>query len=206
MGLIAIRRLGLVEYVPTWDAMRELTRTRAPDTADELWLVEHPPVYTLGHASRDAHLPRTPSTIPIVRTDRGGQITYHGPGQVVVYALVNLDRRGISIRTFVRLLERCVIDLLAEHGVSANGRTDAPGVYVDGAKIAALGLRVRRGCCYHGLALNVDMDLAPFLNIDPCGYPGMTVTSTARLGINSSSEAIGARLIEILRHSLEVQG
>lgn len=198
MGTVIVRRLGRADYASTWHAMQDFTSGRATDTEDELWWVEHPPVYTVGLAGRDAHLPRGATPIPVIRTDRGGQITYHGPGQIVLYPLLDLARRKLGIRSFVRMLEGCVIDLLGEYRVAARGRIDAPGVYVADAKIAALGLRVRRGCCYHGLALNVDMDLDPFLAIDPCGYRGMPVTSTARLGIAATMEELGVRLVDIL--------
>ena len=181
--------------------MQAFTAARDENTADELWLLEHPPVYTVGVAGRSAHLPRVASAIPVVFIDRGGQITYHGPGQVVIYTLLDLTRRGMSVRVLVRLLERAVIDLLGRYAVRATNRTDAPGVYVDGAKVAALGLRVRKGRCYHGLALNVDMDLAPFLVIDPCGYAGMPVTCLRDLGIAASAALAGEALLEnVLGH------
>ena len=191
-------RLGRAPYEPTWRAMQAFTAGRDEDTADELWVLEHPPVYTVGVAGRSAHLPRIANGIPVVFIDRGGQITYHGPGQVVVYTLVDLARRAMSVRAFVRLLERAVIDLLERYGIRATNRTDAPGVYVDGAKIAALGLRVRKGRCYHGLALNVDMDLAPFLVIDPCGYAGMPVTCLRDLNVGASQEEVGEALVATL--------
>lgn len=190
-----IKRLGLRGYEPVWREMQAFTAARTADTADELWRIEHPPVYTQGLAGRPEHLPRADNGIPVVKTDRGGQITYHGPGQVVIYTLIDLRRRGLGVRALVRKLERAVIELLADHGVSAEGREDAPGVYVGGAKIAALGLRVRNGCCYHGLSLNVDMDLAPFEAINPCGYPGLAVTQTRALGIPDQPEAIAEQLL-----------
>jgi len=193
---IVVKRLGLVDYEPTWREMQEFTTSRTDDTPDELWLLEHPPVYTLGIAGRDEHLPRIANGIPVVRVDRGGQITYHGPGQVVVYLLLDMRRRGLNVRPLVRLMEQAVIDLLAGCGVAAAGRVDAPGVYTGNAKIAALGLRIRRGCCYHGLALNVEMDLGPFRDIDPCGYPGLDVTQTRDLGIAGAPDTIGAQLIQ----------
>jgi lipoyl(octanoyl) transferase len=188
-----IRRLGLVEFQPTCAAMRQFTTSRRHDTPDELWVLQHPPLYTAGLATRAQHLPRD-SAIPLARTDRGGQITYHGPGQVVIYTLLDLARRDLKIRSLVSLLEQAVIDTLVHHGVSAQANSAAPGVYVNGAKIAALGLRVRKGGCYHGVALNVDMDLAPFLQIDPCGYPGLAVTQTRDLGIAADADALGERL------------
>ena len=173
---IVVRKLGRADYLPTWQAMRDFTRGRHESTPDELWLVEHPPVYTVGQG---ASIPPLVSAIPVVKTDRGGDITYHGPGQIVVYALVDLARRCIKVKRFVWLLEQAVIDLL---GRGAERKPGAPGVYVDGAKIAALGIRVVRGRAYHGLALNVDMDLSPFDAIDPCGYPGLRVTQSQRSG------------------------
>ena len=201
---VLVKRLGRVEYAPTLEAMRAFTARRDAGTPDEFWLLEHPPVYTLGQAADPAHGPGEARGIPVVRVDRGGQITYHGPGQVVLYALVDLARRGIKVREFVRMLERAVIDTLAAHGVRAECRPGAPGVYVAGAKIGALGLRVSRGRCYHGLALNVDCDLAPFAAIDPCGYPGLAVTSTRALGISASSVVLGGELASRLMELLEL--
>jgi lipoyl(octanoyl) transferase len=185
-----LRRLGVAEYAPTYEAMQRFTAGRTPDTPDELWIVQHPPVYTVGQAGRPEHFPRD-SRIPLVRIDRGGQITYHGPGQAIVYTLLDLSRRGLKVRDLVCRLEQAVIDLLASYNVPAERRAGAPGVYVRGAKVAALGLRVRRGCSYHGAALNVDMDLAPFAAIDPCGYPGLAVTQCRDLGIGASAEELG---------------
>ncbi len=197
-----VKRLGLVEFHPTYAAMRQFTSSRHEDTPDELWILQHPSVYTAGLACRPEHLPRT-SKIPLERVDRGGQITYHGPGQVVMYALLDLARRRLKIRQLVGLLEQAVIDTLGEYHVQAERKTGAPGVYVRGAKIAALGLRVRRGGCYHGVALNVDMDLAPFLAIDPCGYPGLAVTQTRDLGIKASADELGERLAARLIQLME---
>ncbi|HEY7674446.1 MAG TPA: lipoyl(octanoyl) transferase LipB [Burkholderiales bacterium] len=207
MGLQAratplIRNLGLADFLPTYDAMRRFTDARGAATPDELWVLEHPPVYTVGLAGREQHLPRG-SEIPLERIDRGGQITYHGPGQAVVYALVDLARRGLTVRGMVNLLEAAVIDTLAAHGVHAIRKPGAPGVYAEGAKLAALGLRVRRGCCYHGVALNVDMDLAPFSAIDPCGYPGLAVTQTAALGIAGSAVELGGELASRIARLIE---
>ena len=185
---IVVKRLGRVDYSATWRAMREYTLARHADTADELWLLEHAPVYTLGQGAKPVQVP---NGIPVLATDRGGEVTYHGPGQVVLYTLVDLGRRGIKVREFVRLLEQAVIDLIGPHAVR---RAGAPGVYVDGAKVAALGIRVMRGRAYHGLALNVDMDLAPFAAIDPCGHPGLAVTQTRELGLAAAPAEIGERL------------
>lgn len=199
---VRLRRLHRVEYEPTWRAMQRFTSERAEDAADEIWLLEHPPVYTLGVAGRTEHLPRVANGIPVVRTDRGGQITYHGPGQVVVYTLLDLRRRSLNVRPLVRLLEQSVIDVLAAYGITAAGRIEAPGVYVGGAKIAALGLRIRNGCCYHGLALNVDMNLSPFHAIDPCGYSGLAVTQARELGIQDKPEILGEKLVRSILERL----
>jgi lipoyl(octanoyl) transferase len=199
---VLVRELGRVEYEPTWRAMREYTAGRGADSADELWLLEHPPVYTLGIAGRSGHLPRVANGIPVIRADRGGQITYHGPGQIVLYLLLDLRRRQLTVRPLVRLMEQAVIDLLASYGIASEGRIEAPGVYVDGAKIAALGLRIRNGCCYHGLAFNVSMDLSPFHAIDPCGYSGLAVTQARDLGIRDDMQTMGHRLVQQLEQKL----
>ena len=177
------RHLGIVEYETTWQAMRTFTESRDVDTVDELWFLEHSPVFTLGQASHPEHL-KNPQSIPTVHTDRGGQVTYHGPGQLVVYVLMDLNRRRIGVRRLVTILEGAVIALVSEVGIEADRKPGAPGVYVAGQKLAALGLRVRRGCCYHGLSLNVEMDLSPFTRINPCGYPGLRVTQLRDLGIS----------------------
>jgi len=197
-----VRRLGIAEYAPTCQAMRRFTDTRDASTPDELWVLQHPPVYTVGLAGRAEHLPRG-STIPLEHIDRGGQITYHGPGQAIVYTLVDLQRRGLTVRGLVRLIEQAVIEVLAERGIRAERKAGAPGVYVDGAKIAALGLRVRRGCAYHGVALNVDMDLSPFGEIDPCGFPGLEVTQTSALGVRDGVDEMGEMLAERIAALLE---
>lgn len=197
-----LRRLGLAEYHTTYTAMRQFTASRRTDTPDELWLLQHLPVYTAGLACRAQHLPRD-SAIELARVDRGGQITYHGPGQVVMYTLLDLARRGLRIRTFVGLLEQAVIDTLAQHRVAAQRRDGAPGIYVNGAKIAALGLRVRSAGCYHGVALNVDMDLEPFLAIDPCGYPGLALTQTRDQGITAGADELGEQLAAALARLLQ---
>lgn len=193
--------MGLVEYEPTWQAMKDFTAARSADTQDEIWLVQHPPVYTQGQAGKPEHLLRD-NGIPVVKIDRGGQITYHGPGQIVAYLLLDLRRWKLNVRQLVTLMEQAVIDLLAAHGIHAKGRTDAPGVYVDGAKISALGLKIRKGCCYHGIALNVDMDLSPFANINPCGYPGLQVTQVRDLGISASIEELEQQLARNLTELL----
>jgi lipoyl(octanoyl) transferase len=170
-----IRHLGEVDYQKTWQAMQDFTDVRGKDTADELWFLQHPPVYTLGKNGKPEHVLNA-QDIPVVNSDRGGQVTYHGPGQIVVYTMLDLSRLKIGVRELVTRIEQSIIDLLADYGVESNARRDAPGVYVNNAKIAALGLRVRKGCSFHGLALNVDMDLEPFNRINPCGYEGLEVT------------------------------
>jgi lipoyl(octanoyl) transferase len=195
------RKLGLVEYLPTWQAMQDFTATRGPDTPDELWLLEHPPVYTLGLAGKPEHLLRA-TAIPVVKIDRGGQITYHGPGQIVVYLLLDLKRRNIGVKALVRRMEQAVIDLLAEYGTRAERRDKAPGVYIGNAKIAALGLRIKNGCCYHGLCLNVDMDLSPYAAINPCGYEGLAVTQCRDVGVTDNLAVVGDKLIEKLEQNL----
>ncbi|MCE5364578.1 lipoyl(octanoyl) transferase LipB [Pseudomonas anguilliseptica] len=175
---LGFRELGQVDYQPTWHAMQRFTDTRGVDTPDEIWLLEHSPVFTQGQAGKAEHV-LFPGDIPVVQVDRGGQVTYHGPGQLVAYLLLDVRRSGIGVRELVSRIERSLIDLLASYGVSANAKPDAPGVYVDGAKIASLGLRIRNGRSFHGLALNVDMDLQPFQRINPCGYAGMAMTQLA---------------------------
>jgi len=198
---VLARALGRVDYAPTLAAMQAFAEQRTAATIDELWLLEHPPVYTLGLKANDKKL--NAGEIPVIATDRGGDVTYHGPGQPVVYVMMDLQRRGWSIRRLVHALEQAVIDLLAEHGVAGARVPLAPGVYVGAAKLAALGLRVRRGTTYHGLALNVDMDLAPFAAIDPCGYPGLTVTQLAEFAPGIGSAQAGADLIRHLSRTLE---
>jgi lipoyl(octanoyl) transferase len=193
-----LRRLGLVDYVSTWHAMRAFTDSRGPDTPDELWLLEHPPVYTYGVAGRAEHLPRGDTGIPVIKTDRGGQVTYHGPGQPIAYVLIDLRRAGLTVRGLVGRLEQAVLDLLHDYDMRGERREGAPGVYVSGAKVAALGLRIRGGCSYHGLSLNVDPDLAPFAAIDPCGYPGLAVTRLRDLGVVDCAERVGERLLQHL--------
>ena len=201
---LLVRRLGLVDYQPTFAAMQEFTAQRNADTADELWLLQHPPVFTQGLAGKPEHiLQLTP--IPIVQTDRGGQVTYHGPGQLVVYLLLQLDRYDTSIRALVRAIEQAVIDLLAEYGINAYGKVDAPGVYVDEAKIASIGLRVKHGCTYHGVSLNIDMDMAPFNWINPCGYANMRMTQLRELGVNDRFEDISERFLAHLHHTIAVK-
>jgi len=198
----AVHALGLVEYLPIWEAMRKFTAERTAHTRDEVWLVQHPPIYTQGLAGRPEHLLHRTS-IPVVKIDRGGQITYHGPGQIVAYILLDMRRWKINVRELVRVMEQAVIDLLAEFGVAAHGREDAPGVYVGDAKIAALGLKIKNGYCYHGLSFNVDMDLTPFANINPCGHAGLRVTQACELGITVPINELQAQLAQNLIHGLQ---
>jgi lipoyl(octanoyl) transferase len=198
-----IQALGRAPYGEVCARMREFTRRRDAHTPDELWVVEHPPVYTLGQGADPKFGPKQANGIALVHAERGGEITYHGPGQAVLYALVDLQRRGIRVKEFVRLLEQAVIDLLAGFGVRAERRPGAPGVYVGGAKIAALGIRVTRGRAWHGLALNVDMDLGPFGAIDPCGFPGLKVTQAKDLGVPGSARELGLRLAHLLEEALD---
>lgn len=191
---IRVRRLGLTDYETTWRAMQTFTATRNESTLDELWLTEHPPVYTLGLNRQNVRLPDR-AEIPLVMADRGGKITYHGPGQVVIYVLIDLKRKELGLRQLVSGLEHMVISLLAKSGVTALTRAGAPGVYVENCKIASLGLRLKNHCCYHGLALNIDMDLSPFQAIDPCGYQGLQITQTRSLGLNLSAQEAGDVLL-----------
>ena len=194
-----LKRLGRTDYTRTWRAMQAFTDARTPDTGDEIWLTEHAPVYTLGLAGRPEHMLRA-NAIPVLKVDRGGQVTYHGPGQLMVYLLVDLKRLRLGVRALVEAIESAVIKLLDSYGIEAYGRRDAPGVYVkrDGreAKVAALGLKVRNGCTYHGFALNLDMDLAPFDDIDPCGYRGLAVTQLRDLDVQASRLDIEDRLVD----------
>lgn len=199
---IHIRALGLVDYEPTWRAMQSFTAERTADTVDEIWLLQHPPTYTQGQAGKPEHV-LNPGDIPVVKIDRGGQVTYHGPGQIVLYLLLDLRRWRLNVRELVTLMEQAVIALLAEHGIAAHGRRDAPGVYVGDAKIAALGLKIRNGCCYHGLSFNVDMDLEPFSRINPCGYHGLRVTQCIAQGITLGLEELQAELTQNLVHGLQ---
>ncbi|MGE5946872.1 MAG: lipoyl(octanoyl) transferase LipB [Betaproteobacteria bacterium] len=199
-----VKHLGRVEYEPTFQAMQDFTTARTAGTPDELWIVEHPPVYTLGQAGKPEHILRDIG-IPVVKIDRGGQVTYHGPGQVVIYLLLDLQRLKFKVRELVIAIEQAVIDLLAEDGVTAVRRAGAPGVYVGDAKIAALGLKIRNGCSYHGLSLNVDMDLSPFAAINPCGYAGLKVIQTRDLDIPLTAREAGERLSQHLLRQLDQQ-
>lgn len=198
-----VRSLGLADYLPTVTKMREFTLNRTAETPDELWVLEHPPVYTLGQGADAKFGPRIANGIPMVQAERGGEITYHGPGQAVVYTLVDIARRGIKVKPFVAFLDQCLIDFLAGHQVQAQRKAGAPGVYVGGAKIAALGIRVTRGRAWHGLSLNVDMDLSPFNAIDPCGTPGLNVTQAKQFGIQGTAMEVGNRLARLLVQRLD---
>ena len=202
--MVELKRLGLTDYASTWQAMQAYTAQRDAGTPDQLWLTEHPPVYTLGLNRKDVRSPWR-DDIPLVLTDRGGKITYHGPGQIVLYLLLDLKRRDLTVRQLVNRIEGAVIALLAEHGINAQGRPDAPGVYVDGAKIASLGLRLKNGCCYHGLSLNVGMDLSPFHAIDPCGYRGLQVTQLRDLGVPLDMEGTAMALLRHLQAALAAE-
>jgi lipoyl(octanoyl) transferase len=195
-----LRFLGRVEYQPTWRAMQAFTEQRDQNTRDEIWLLEHPPVFTLGMNGKVEHV-LAAGDIPVVNIDRGGQVTYHGPGQLVVYPLLDLRRLKLSVRDLVVALENAIVATVAQWGINAAGKREAPGVYVDGRKLASIGLRIRRGCSYHGLALNVAMDLEPFQRINPCGYRGLEVTQLSRLGgpadMQLVAEALGAILIRV---------
>ena len=200
---LLVRRPGRRDYAPIWRAMQSFTNQRHPDTIDELWLLEHPPVYTLGQAAAVEHL-LNPGDIPIVRVDRGGQVTYHGPGQLVAYLLLDLRRAGLGVKQLVRLLEQSIIALLNRYRIASATRSGAPGVYVDDKKIAALGLRIRRGCSFHGIALNVDMDLEPFSRINPCGHPGLAITQIRELVEPLDMRHIGRGLAEEIADLLQL--
>jgi lipoyl(octanoyl) transferase len=201
---LLVKKLGRVEYAPTWEAMQIFTAERTADTPDELWIVEHPPVYTLGQAGKPEHVLEDIG-IPIVKIDRGGQVTYHGPGQVVIYLLLDLSRLKIKVRELVTAIEQAIIDYLASVNIPAERRAGAPGVYVGDAKIAALGLKIKNSCSYHGLSLNVDMDLSPFAAINPCGYAGLKVTQTKDFNAQLTPEQAGEQLSQYLQAQLEKQ-
>jgi len=198
---LIIRYLGLQPYQQTWQAMSDFTRNRDQQSIDEIWLVEHYPVFTQGLAGKAEHLLHN-TDIPIVNSDRGGQITYHAPGQLIAYLLINIRRKAFNVRSLVSIIEQAIIALLADYQVTAFAKPDAPGVYVDGKKIASLGLKISKGCSFHGLALNVDMDLSPFLNINPCGYAGLEMTQCSEQGMTSSVAELAPLLIEKLNQNL----
>jgi len=191
----------MVDYLSTWQEMKDFTLSRTKNTLDEIWLLQHPPVYTLGVAGKKEHLLKH-NGISVIRTDRGGQITYHGPGQIVAYLLLDIRRLKLGVRELVRQMEGAVIDLLEEYSVDTEIRKDAPGVYVENAKIAALGLKIKNGCSYHGIALNVDMDLTPFSAINPCGYSGLEITQTSDIGINDGLDILSNKLSKKLKERI----
>ncbi len=200
-NIVIIRTLGLQDYQTCWQAMRDFTDQRTTMTTDEIWLVEHPPVFTQGQRGKPEHL-LNPGTIPIIQADRGGQITYHGPGQLVVYPLVDLKRKKFNVRDIVTLLETTIIELLQQLNIQAKSKREAPGVYVDNKKICSIGLRIRRGCSFHGLALNVNMDLEPFSRINPCGYPNLIMTQLANFNPEITIPAITQQLLDYLIKNL----
>jgi len=209
MSSLALYRLGRQPYLPVWQSMSRFTDERTAETPDQLWLVEHEPVFTQGRAGKPEHL-LMPGDIPVVASDRGGQVTYHGPGQVVLYPLLDVRRRGLGVRELVTLLENAVIDLLAMHDVEANARVDAPGVYIGAEKIASLGLRIRRGCSFHGVALNIDMDLSPFTRINPCGYAGLMMTQlrdrvSGPVSFSDEADQLAACFARRLSATLDIQ-
>ncbi len=197
-----LRNLGLQDYVAVWQAMQNFTAERSPDSADQIWIVEHPPVYTLGLNGKREHLLK-PTTILVVESDRGGQVTYHGPGQLVVYLLADLRRLSKGPRQMVSILENAVIETLRQYGICAEAQAKAPGVYVQGQKIASLGLRIRHGCCYHGLSINNDMNLSPFQDINPCGYSGLQVTQLADLGVKILTQELAVPVVHQLLKAIE---
>jgi lipoyl(octanoyl) transferase len=199
---LIVRHLGQLSYEGVWHDMQRFTEQRDKNTNDEIWIVQHPPVFTLGKSGKTKHLLNT-ADIPVVQVDRGGQVTYHGPGQLVVYVLLDLNRLKLGIRELVTCLETSVINLLSEYGIKAEPKREAPGVYVDGRKIAALGLRVRRGCCFHGLALNVDMDLEPFGRINPCGHEGLEISQLADFIDNINFDIITQQLLDQLKQQIQ---
>ena len=197
---VTVRELGQQDYVPLWRAMQEFTDTRNQSTPDEIWFTEHPPVFTMGLNASDEHL-LAPGDIPVVQIDRGGQVTFHGPGQLMIYPLLNLKRNGLGVRALVTALEQSVVDFVAEYGVNARARADAPGVYVDDSKLASVGLRIRKGASYHGMALNVAVDTEPFTRINPCGYAELTMTDLNRLGVDLLLQEVSQKLLpHLLRH------
>lgn len=212
---LLIKQLGLQEYLPTYEAMKSFTESRTSDTPDEIWVLQHPPTYTLGQAGDSAHLLNPNTAIPLVSVNRGGQITYHGPGQIVVYLLLDLKRRHLFVRELVHKIEQTIIDTLADSGIFGTRKSGAPGIYLSdsaqvsetlvGAKIAALGLKVTKQCCYHGLALNVDMDLKPFEAINPCGYEGLKTIDMKSLGVSDNIDIVAKNLLSHLSQQLEVR-
>ncbi len=196
-----VRTLGLSDYQPTWQAMKDFTAARTTETCDEIWLLQHPPIFTQGIAGKDEHLLNSHG-IDVIKSDRGGQITYHGPGQIIAYLLLDVRRLKLGVRELVRNMENAVIDLLKDYHINATGRVEAPGVYIGNAKIASLGLKIKRNFCYHGIALNVNMDLTPFSYINPCGHQGLQITQTKDLGITDSLEILSNKLANQIQEKL----
>ena len=201
---LIVRQLGKMDYQPVWRDMQSFTDARSANTPDELWFLEHSPVFTLGRNAKPEYLHDT-ADIPVIKVDRGGQVTYHGPGQLMAYSLLDINRRQLGVQSLVRILEQTVINLLSDYGIDARRREKAPGVYVDDRKIAALGLRVRKGCCFHGLSLNIDMDLTPFSMIDPCGLRGLEVTQLRDIGIDASIKSVSLQFQQHFRTLLDKQ-
>lgn len=201
---LIVKQLGLQDYQPVWQAMHDFTNNRDDDTVDQVWLVEHKPVFTQGQAGKAEHLLAT-GDIPVVQSDRGGQVTYHGPGQLVAYFLLNLRRKNLGVRDLVTHIENLVINTLSSYGINSAARPDAPGVYVDNRKICSLGLRIRKGCSFHGLALNINMDLSPFLRINPCGYAGMEMVQVSELGGPDNLQAVSKVMINEIAALLDYQ-
>jgi lipoyl(octanoyl) transferase len=201
---LVVRKLGRKDYEPVWKAMHDFTDNRTDDTRDEVWLVEHNPVFTQGQAGKEEHLLNT-GDIPVIQSDRGGQVTYHGPGQLVAYFLINLRRKKLGVRELVTHIENLVINTLNAYDIESAARPDAPGVYVDGKKVCSLGLRIRKGCSFHGLALNINMDLSPFLRINPCGYAGMEMVQVSQLGGPKEVSTVEDQMIKVLLEILDYQ-
>ena len=201
---VIVRQLGLRSYEPIWQRMQDFTDSRDDNSADEIWFVEHEPVFTQGQAGKAEHV-LAPGDIPVIQVDRGGQVTYHGPGQQMMYVLFNLRRLKIGVRELVTWLEECIVDLLKEYDINAYAKADAPGVYVNDSKIASLGLRVRRGCSFHGLALNVNMDMSPFMRINPCGYAGMNMVQTSELNGPSQLDEVAQGLVKHMQKRLKAE-
>ncbi|SBS26119.1 Octanoyltransferase [Marinomonas aquimarina] len=198
---ILCRDLGVVPYESTWEEMKNFTQARTKEDPDQIWLLEHPSVFTQGQAGKEEHL-LDAGDIPVVQADRGGQVTYHGPGQLIAYIMIDLKRLGIGVRDLVTLIENSIVDVCQQHGIESYPKPDAPGVYVKGMKISSLGLRVRRGCSFHGVALNVDMDLSPFLRINPCGYQGLQMIDMKRLQPNTNMAQVKVQLANVLAERL----
>lgn len=198
---VIVRTLGLQDYLTTWLAMQQFTNSRDENTVDEIWLLEHPAVFTQGQNGKPEHV-LSPGDVPLIQTDRGGQVTYHGPGQLIVYTLVDLKRKKLNVRQIITLLEQSVVQLLTDYSIQAQTRCEAPGVYAGNKKICSIGLRIRRGCSFHGLALNVAMDLDPFLSINPCGFPRLEMTQITELNKTANIAQVGLKLIEHLITSL----